>query len=86
MRNHDFDALFKKKLAGNGRGHHGGAKGSGASSLDQRIGQLRGPFGSIVNSKSCFHVKGSFTYYVITNAVFDYGGGRGSRNRQKVIT
>ena len=38
----------------NGRGRHRGAKGSGASRPDQKVGPLGQSFGSTVNSKTWF--------------------------------
>ena len=54
MRNHNFDAFENYFIwRENRRGHYGGAKGSGASRPDQKVGQLAGTFGSTVISKPC---------------------------------
>ena len=49
--------IFGKKsnfLWENGRGRHSGAKGSGVSRPDQKVGPLGGLFASAVISKTCF--------------------------------
>ena len=56
VRNNVFDAFLKEIFfwRENWRGRHGGAKGSGTSRPDQKVGPVDGPFGSTVISKTCF--------------------------------
>ena len=56
MKNNDFDAFFEKSYfwRENGRGRHGGAKWSGASRPDQKVGPLGGTFGPTIISKTRF--------------------------------
>ena len=56
MRNCDFDAFLKISYfwRENGRGRHSGAKVSGASRPNQKVGPMGGPFGPTINSKTYF--------------------------------
>ena len=54
MRNHDLDAFEKNMFwRENGRGHHAGAKGSGASKPDQKFGPPDGTSGSTFITDKC---------------------------------
>ena len=61
VRNYDFDVFMKKIifLWKSGLGRHGGAKESGASRPDQKVGPMGGPIGQPLSRRPVFKKFGS---------------------------